>query len=231
MNGKNIVAIIQARMTSSRLRGKAMLDLCGKTVLERVLLRTQCSHVLNDIWLATSFESQDDVLALVGRINSAKVFRGDLYDVLARFCGVIHKSQSDIIVRITADNPFTEARFIDLGVEMLIREKLDYIAFKNIPVGVGVEVVTKEALIYSGQHARDKEDREHVTTFIKKNPEIFKVRFADSPIDELKRPDVSVTIDTLDDYLKLYKALYFAQKKGKPDVSLEDMIFYLDQMK
>jgi spore coat polysaccharide biosynthesis protein SpsF len=227
---KNIVAVIQARMTSSRLPGKVMLDLCGKTVLERVLQRTRGSNVIDDIWFATSCGNQDDVIELVGKRNNVKVYRGNLTNVLDRFCSVVYKSKAEVIIRITADNPFTETRFIDLGVDKLISNRLDYVAFKNIPYGSGIEVIRKEALIYSIQHTQDKEQREHVTMFVKKHPEIFKMGFIDSPIDALKRPDINVTIDTLDEYVRLYKACYSLQNAGKCDLKLEDLIVCLDRM-
>jgi spore coat polysaccharide biosynthesis protein SpsF len=228
---KNIVAIIQARMTSSRLRGKAMLDLCGKTVLERVLQRTRGSNILSDIWLATSYEAQDDIIELVGKRNNVNVFRGSLNDVLDRFCSVVYKSKAEVIIRVTADNPFTEPRFIDLAVDKLIKNRLDYVAFKNIPLGSGIEAVTREALTYSIHHTQDKKDREHVTMFIKNHPEKFKVHFVDPPIDALRRPDISITLDTLDEYIRLYKALNYLLNEGKTDIRLEDLILSLDNMK
>lgn len=218
-------------MNSSRLRGKAMMDLCGKTVLERVLLRTKASKVINDIWLATSHESHDDIIELVGKKNQVKVFRGSLCDVLDRFCNVVRESKADIVIRVTADNPFTDPRLIDLGVNRLISDGLDYLAFKNIPVGSGAEVVRREALLYSGRHAKDKDDREHVTMFIKKHPDLFKVELADSPIKTLNRPDMSVTIDTMDQYLRLYRALDHVLKTGKSEDRLENLICVLSQIK
>ena len=215
---KNIVAIIQARMASSRLPGKVMLDLCGKTVLERVLQRTRSSNIVDDIWLATSSEGQDDVIDLFGKRNNVKVFRGSLCDVLDRFCGIVYESKAEVIVRITADNPFTETRFINLGVDKLISNNLDYVAFKNIPHGSGVEVINTEALTYSIQSTRDKEHRQHVTLFIKNHPEIFRIEYIDCYTAALKRPDISVTIDTLDEYIKLYKASYQLINMGECDI-------------
>ncbi|MGC1132302.1 MAG: hypothetical protein WA941_05740 [Nitrososphaeraceae archaeon] len=231
MTTKNIVAVVQARMGSSRLPGKVMLDLCGKTVLERVLERARFSTTIDDIWVATSCAGQDDIIELVAKRNNVKVFRGNLSDVLDRFCRIVYASKAEVIVRITADNPFTETRFIDLGVDKLISNKLDYVAFKNIPYGAGIEVISKEALIYSIQHTQDKEHREHVTMFIKNHPEMFKIDFVDSPIDVLKRPDISVTVDTLDEYIRLYKAFYYFINTHKSDITLEDLIFCLDHMK
>jgi spore coat polysaccharide biosynthesis protein SpsF len=217
-------------MSSSRLRGKAMLDLCGKSILERVLERTKASSTINDIWIATSYEAPDKILELVGTRNNVNVFRGDLCNVLGRFCRVVSQSKADIIIRITADNPFTEARFIDLGVDMLRSCKLDYVGFKNIPKGSGVEVISSDALFYSDSHTDNKEDREHVTRFVLKHPDIFRVRFVGSPIDVLQRPDINVSIDTLEQYVRLYRALYHLLEMGKSDIKLEDLICSLDRM-
>ena len=142
---RRVVAIIQARMSSSRLPGKVMLDLCGRSVLERVIRRTKTCNILDDVWLATSSEGCDDVIELVGKRNNLKIFRGSLNDTLLRFCMVAKESKANVIVRVTADNPLTETRFMDVGIKKLINDRSDYIAFKNIPYGSGIEVVTNEA--------------------------------------------------------------------------------------
>jgi spore coat polysaccharide biosynthesis protein SpsF len=230
VNVHGIIAIVQARMASSRLPGKVMLDLCGKTILERVLERARSSNTVDEVWLATSIEAQDDIIELVGKRNNARIFRGNPEDVLDRFCNIVVKSGADIIVRITADNPFTESRFIDLGVNELVRNGLDYVAFKNIPYGSGIEVVTREALLYSTLHTQEKEHREHVTLFIRNHKDLFKLYYVEPPSEALKRPDLSVTIDHMDEYVRLYKAFSYLQSTRKGSIILEDLIYCLDHM-
>jgi spore coat polysaccharide biosynthesis protein SpsF len=226
-----VVAIVQARMSSSRLPGKVMLDLCGKTILERVLDKASGSNAVNEIWLATTIEDQDDIIELVGQRYNVKVFRGQSEDVLDRFCNVVKRSKADIIVRITADNPFTESRLIDYGIEVLINKNLDYVAFKKIPYGAGIEVVTKEALVRSDVHAEETAHREHVTLFIKENEDLFKVYYIESPFKAIRRPDLSVTIDRMEDYTRLYKIFSYLQSVGKSSITLEDVIYCLDHNK
>lgn len=227
---KRKVAIIQAHIRSSRLAGKVMLDLCGMSVLERVLERTKSSKILDDVCLATSLDSADDIIELVGERNNVSIFRGSSKNVLDRYCGAAEKSKADIIIRVTADNPLTETTFIDYGCSVLEKNMLDYMGFKNIPYGSGVEVFTSEALFSSKEKTQDPSDEEHVTTFIKDHPEEFKISFINPPNNYLARPDLRVTIDTLEDYLNLYKAFSCLLDKGIKDIVLEEIIRYLDNV-
>ena len=228
MKDQKVVAIIQARMSSSRLPGKVMMDLCGKPLLGRVIERVKSSETIEETILATSTETADDVIELYGRANRCNVFRGSMDDVLDRYCEAEKMVSADIIVRVTADNPFIEPRFIDSGTHHLVSNRLDYVCFENIPYGSGVEVVTKSALLKACESAKDKADREHVTSYIKNHPETFKLGIIQNPFETLARPDIRVTIDTLEDYLKMYKV--FWHFRDKKVVQLEKVIEFLEKM-
>ncbi|MEB3102226.1 cytidylyltransferase domain-containing protein [Ferviditalea candida] len=223
MNGKKIITVIQARFNSARLPGKALLDLCGKPVLERVVDQVRQASHSGEIWVATSDQSTDDPIARTCDRLHVHVHRGSLSDVLGRFCGAVHQSQADLIVRVTADNPLTEPRFIDAGVLQMMADRYDYIYFENIPYGSGVEIITKEALFASDRMALDAQDREHVTSFMKRNPGRFHIgRF--SPPTRLSRPDIRVTLDTVEDYIRLFHMFHHF---GNTTVTLEKAIAYL----
>jgi spore coat polysaccharide biosynthesis protein SpsF len=225
---QKVVAIIQARMSSSRLPGKVMMDLCGKPLLERVIERVKLAKVIDEMILATSTEPADDVIELHGMANGCSVFRGSLDDVLSRYCEATKMASADIIVRVTADNPLTEPRFIDFGTHHLVSNKLDYVCFENVPYGSDVEVITKKALLKASESTRDKDDREHVTLYIRNSPETFKLGIIPNPFKALARPDVKVTVDTLEDYSKMYKV--FWHFRDKKVVQLEEVIRFLDEM-
>lgn len=218
-----VAAVIQARLSSTRLPAKVMKDLCGKTLIERVVTQVRLSEVVDEIWIATSTQPEDDLLELMGNKLGVKVFRGSLGDVLKRYYDTMCMSNSDIIVRVTADNPFTEPSFIDCGVEYLQSNHLDYVSFDQIPYGSGVEVIRGIALEKAYSSSTEDYDREHVTPYIQNNNGLFKLGTLIPNNSELRRPDLSLTIDTIDDYIKLYKLIDCLETRGD-QVSLSNVI-------
>lgn len=209
MVGKfKFVAIIQCRLTSTRLPAKVMLDLGGKTLLERVIESAKKSTLIDEIWVATSNDRCDDLIEWKSIQAGCNVFRGDLDDVLNRYAQCAIKANADIIVRVTADNPLTSPHLIDVAVKHIITKKCDYVSFNCIPYGAGTEAFTMQALLHANEKSQDLHEREHVTIFIKNNPKLFKIEFVDCPMKDIRRPDIRVTIDTLDDYKTMAK--YFS---------------------
>ena len=225
VNSLKIVAIIQCRISSDRLPAKAMLDLGGKTLLERVMDKAAQSSMVDEIWIATSTDKRDEVIEHKAVISGFNVFRGELNDVLDRYYHCAKRSNADIIIRITADNPLTYPGLIDSGIKQVIENKLDYVFFKRIPYGCGVEVITKSALFKAHAASVDRQEREHVTLNILNNPDKFKIDLIDCPFEQIKRPEIRVSIDTLDDYLKLSK--FYNKIGNKPD-TLETYIQMFD---
>lgn len=225
-----VIAIIQARMSSSRLPGKVMKDLYGETLIERVINQVKKSSVIDEIWLSTSIEAEDDLLQIVGDRLQINVYRGSLINVLQRFHNTSAVSNGDIVVRVTADNPLTEPSFIDNGVKCLIKNKLDYVNYTDIPYGSGVEIISKGALDAAFLNTTDQYDTEHVTPYIIRNKHgRFKNKTLKPKELELRRPDIRVTIDTLDDYIQLYKFFHHIEKNNKV-VSLLNVINYYDSI-
>ncbi|WP_068778979.1 cytidylyltransferase domain-containing protein [Paenibacillus sp. GM2] len=209
-----VAAVIQARLSSTRLPAKVMKDLNGKTLIERVVNQVRLSEVVDEIWIATSTRPEDDILELMGNKLGVNVFRGSLGNVLKRYYDTMQISNADIIVRVTADNPFMEPTFIDCGVEYLKTNNLDYVSFDQIPYGSGVEIIKNVALGKAYSSSIEEYDREHVTPYIRNNKDIFKLGTIIPDKPELRRPDISVTIDTMDDYVKLYKLINCLEDRG-----------------
>ena len=139
------VCIIQCRMTSSRLPQKAMLDLCGQPMFMRVVERCRMVPGIDKIVLATSTDSEDDLLEYVCRKNEVECFRGSLQDVRSRFLSIIKDCQAKYVVRVTADNPLTEPSFIQILLQKIKSDSNVQYAMmdKNlIPKGTGSEVFT-----------------------------------------------------------------------------------------
>ncbi|MGD8562322.1 MAG: NTP transferase domain-containing protein, partial [Desulfarculaceae bacterium] len=221
-----VVAIIQARLSSSRQPAKVMLDLCGKTVLQRVIDRVRLASRVDEIWVATSQETWDDIVAFAAESYGVSVFRGSLLDVLDRFAGAARAAQADVIVRCTADNPLLEYRFIDLGVERLLNENWEYLDFDQIPYGAHVWIMTRQALEKAHKEATQDFDREHVCPYIFNNPGRFRMLRWDNPIAALRRPDLRITIDTMQDYYRMFQV--FKHFSSEAEISLEKVISFLD---
>ena len=223
-----VITVIQARINSSRLPGKVMLDISGRTLLERVIERTVASLAVDQVWLATSVNRADDILETVGKKNGLEVFRGDSEDVLSRFCRIIDQTGADLAVRVTADDPLIETSFIAQGIKSLLRNNADYLGFRNMPYGSAVEVIKAGALVEAGEKTDDRADKEHVTKYLIEHGEIYRVKFIEPDNPALRRPDIRVTIDTPEDYLKISLAYRELEKPGQK-VDLEAVIRYFDQ--
>lgn len=219
---RRVVAILQCRMTSTRLPGKALLDLCGKTLLARVVERTQAAQTLDDIWVATSTDSTDDIIVRAVNELDAKVFRGPLDNVLGRYRDAARAAHADVVVRITCDNPLIEPRFIDLCVEKLLADNLDHVVVTPVPLGTGSEAISRAALNAAAEKAVEEYDREHVTPFIVQRPEQFKLGQVTNPFPATIHSDLRLTLDTPDDHARLSDIL--SQFPGTMQPSLEDVI-------
>lgn len=196
-----VVAIIQARMSSTRLPAKVMLDLVGKTVLERVVDRVRLAGSVDEIWIATSTNVEDDLIEVIAKEIGVSCYRGSLENVISRYYETAELTKADIIIRVTADNPLTEPSFIDAAVVKLISDDLDYVGFDNIPLGTGVEAFTMKSLAELMKIATlTNHNQEHVTSYYYQNPKEFKIgRINDTYFD--RESQTRLTVDTLEDYV------------------------------
>lgn len=217
-----IIGIIQARMSSDRLPGKVMMTLLGGSILENVVRRVKMSNMLDDVWIATSESHDDDIISAEAKRLGVKCYRGSLDDVLNRFCKTAEKSNADIVVRITADNPLTDPNLINLGLETFLECDVDYLNFEGVPYGSGVEIVKADLLYLSDDESKSEYDHEHVTPFIKSNPHIFNIKQLINPIDNKDYSNIRITIDTPEDLISLMERLQLFKKIE--DVSLVDLI-------
>jgi spore coat polysaccharide biosynthesis protein SpsF len=197
-----ITAIVQARLNSTRLPAKVLLDLAGKPVLTHVIERLRRSKKLDRIVVATTTVFRDDAIAhLCGRLN-VPCYRGSELDVLNRFYRAALQEQSDVVVRITSDCPLIDPEIVDEAVETFIsrRPDLAYVVNEGYPRGFDVEVVSFSALEQAWQEDRDPGSREHVTPYIVRDPQKFPAGVVQCP-DEVK--PYRLTLDTLEDYYLL----------------------------
>jgi spore coat polysaccharide biosynthesis protein SpsF len=173
-----VVVIIQARMSSSRLPGKVLLPLPlqGSTsILSHVVARAKQVAPGQPVIVATSTLAADDSLAAAAQALQAAVFRGDEQDVLGRFAGALAKHEADAVVRITADNPAIDPAFVRAAVAHHLATGADYTLTTGLPLGTNVEVIAAAALRRAAAEATRPEEREHVTPYLRRHPELFRL--------------------------------------------------------
>lgn len=167
-----VVAIVQARMSSSRLPKKVMKTVVGKTVIQLLLERLSLSKRLDEIVVATSTESSDDVLVEHLKELGFEYFRGSESDVLSRYMGAAETHNADVVVRITGDCPLVDSNLVDFCVDKFCTSSCDYLSNTDppsFPDGLDVEVFSSSALRTAFAEATAIFDREHVTPFLRAN--------------------------------------------------------------
>ena len=172
---KNIVAIIQARMSSSRLPGKVLMDLAGKPVLAHVVGRIQACATIPRLAVATSTDQTDD--AIQGWCDAAGVncYRGSLQDVLDRYYQAALRYRAEVVVRITADCPVVDPTIVDEVVQGFLAGDYDFYGLSGeFPDGLDCTVFSFAALARAWREAKLPSEREHVGPYIENNPEFFK---------------------------------------------------------
>jgi spore coat polysaccharide biosynthesis protein SpsF len=221
-----VVAIIQARMGSTRLPGKVLKDLCGETVLARVVNRTRRATLLNEVVVATSVQPADDAIVQeCGRLSVA-CFRGDEADVLDRYYRAAEKFSADAIVRITSDCPLIDPEVSDKTIRAFLDQHPDYasnVLQRSYPRGLDTEVMTFAALQSAQREARDPYQREHVTPFLYQHPDRFRLV---SVTGDRDYSHYRWTLDTRED-LEFLRAVY-ARRAEAPDPAWQDVLRILE---
>lgn len=222
-----IVAIVQAHMGSHRLPGKVLRPIMGKPMLEHLISRLKLSRDIDNIIVATTNNERDkDIIKLAERCG-VKWFRGDEKDVLDRIVRAAEEAKADIVVRVTADNPLTDPVTIDRMIRQHKITKADYTWTEGMPVGVAAEVVSFDALKKAHSLAKEPYDREHVTTFIKENKELFKIQYLTSSRGFF-RPEYRLTVDYEEDF-RLMEEIFERLYKPHEIFSLTQAIKLLDE--
>lgn len=223
------VAIIQARMGSSRLRGKVLMDLAGRTVLERVVRRVQRCKCVDEVVVATSVSPDDDKIATRCRQMDVPVFRGSESDVLDRFLMTGRAHHADICVRITADCPLIDPEVSDEIIRRFRQASppVDYASNKipqSYPRGLDTEVFTLSSLERAWQNASQPYERAHVTIYMYEHPGQFTLL---SITSDVNRADWRWTVDAVED-LDFIRQVYV--RLGPDDrFTWHDVIALLDR--
>ena len=219
-----ILAVLQARMSSTRLPGKVMADVAGAPMILRQIERLHRARRLDRIVVATSTDRSDDSLAAVLTLHGVLVHRGPLEDVLARFEGALGAfGPAEVLVRLTGDCPLADPGVIDATIGLLIERGLDYAAntpaHRTYPKGLDVEVMRGEALLRAAREAADPYEREHVTPYLYRHPELFRQDFISQDRDE---GEVRWTVDRPDD-MEFVQAVYDGLYAADPAFTSDDV--------
>lgn len=210
------VAIVQARLGSSRFPGKVLADLGGRPILAHVVERLRRCAMLDGIVIATTSLPEDDRIAAVAEDAGVACVRGSAADVLSRYVAAAAEARADVVVRITADCPLLQPEVVDSVVSALVADggEFDYasnVIERRFPRGLDAESLFADTLERVARLATSVAAREHVTWFIlRERPELF---LRHSVIDEEDNSDLRWTLDTPRD-LELIRALHEAIVDG-----------------
>ena len=224
------VAIVQARMSSTRLPGKVLLPVAGRPLLSYQLERMRRAALLDRIVVATTVNASDDPIVAFCRQAGVAVTRGSEQDVLSRYVEAAQAFQASTVVRVTSDCPLLEPALIDAAIARYAgaQPPCDYLSNMlepSFPYGLAVEVVSAAALFQAGLEAHDPQEREHVTPFIYWRSQRFRLQ------SFTMTPDLSRqrwTVDTAQDF-ELVSRIIEALYPLKPEFTMVDVLSLLER--
>lgn len=225
---KKIVATIEARMTSSRLPGKVLMDFCGKPDLQHIIERLRRSKYVDEVVVATTTNKEDNPVVELCDKLSCKYYRGSEEDVLQRVLDAAKSVNAELLVEITGDCPVIDWRHVDYLIEMFFTKDYDYVANileRTFPRGFDTQVYPVAVLDEVNQLTRDALDHEHVSLYIYHHPERYKLGNWVAPSD-VHHPEFEITLDTKEDY-QLIKAVYEELYPKDEDFTCEDVVSLL----
>jgi len=236
-----VVAIIQGRMSSSRLPGKILADIAGQLMLQRVFIRTSRAATVTEIIFATTTDPSDDPVAEYCDFSGIPFTRGSLYDVLDRYYQAAKQTKADYVVRITADCPVIDPALIDDVVTTLLEGDYDFVCnrlpppwHRTYPIGLDVEACTFKVLEKAWKEARELQHREHAMPYFYEGVELntinrqlqtglsprgFRVALLNHITDF---GDYRWTVDTPED-LEFMRQVY-SRFDGRDDFSWKDVL-------
>ena len=223
-----IGAIIEARMSSSRLPGKVLLKAEGQSMLEILVSRLKCVSAIDAIIIATTVSSTDDAIELEAARLGVICFRGSENDVMARVLNAARSNAVNTIVEITGDCPLIDPTITSLIINSYLANDYDYAsncAIRSFPDGMDVQVYSTAILEHSSNLATTSLEREHVTLHIRRNPELYSHLNIVAP-EAYFWPELGLTLDEEADFRLIAHLIEFFQQKN-PGFSCLDCINYL----
>lgn len=221
---KPVVAIIQARMSSTRLPGKVMKGISGRPILWHVVNRLSASRFIDEIVVATTTGADDDIIEEWCKLGGTSVWRGSLDDVLDRYYGAACAFGAKTIVRITSDCPLIDPALVDRAIEKFNEGGYDHVSIdSSYPDGLDAEVFSFSALEKAHTEATLASEREHVTPYIWKNTHIFRLGKIKSETD---LSAMRWTVDDSKDF-DLVTRIYEGINAGERVFHMEEVLAFL----
>ena len=227
------IAIVQARVGSTRLPGKILKPINGKPAIYWVMARTAAASKVDKVILATSKNPENDILANLAKIEGWNIYRGNEDDVVSRFIDVAEIEEPKMVVRVCADNFAIDPDVIDKTIEHVQQKNLDIcnpFLDHQYPFGAGAEVATTACLKRVGHTTRDQDPkyREHVFFWAYDHPELFRISGLQAPATS-NRPKISISVDTDDDLTRL-KKIYQALRGSETSFRTPELIQAWDEL-
>lgn len=222
-----VICIIQARMGSTRLPGKSLMDLNGRPSLDWVYKRVCQSKLIDKVIVATSEDSIDDEIEKFCIDNKIHCFRGDNLDVLDRYYKCASHYKASVVVRVTGDCPLIDPEVIDKAISKYLDASSDVVYVSNVtertyPDGLDVEVFSYESLKEAWTNARLDSEREHVTPYIRNNFNNITI------LNDENYSSIRLTLDYEEDYTKLDLMLKNISPNGEM-FGLKDIVKFLNE--
>jgi len=211
-----IVASIQVRMNSSRLKGKALKKICGKTSLEWVIESVKKSKYVDDLIVATTVDKTDDELVSFLDEIGVKYFRGDIENVGERLFKSAKELNADYVARIVGDHPLNSYELLDFLIEKHLEESNDFTSVNrdNIAVGILSEVISMNAFEKLMNSSLDFSQSEYLTFFFLNNEHFFKIGLYDAP-EYLQSSNYRLTLDYIEDFQFINEIIKTLQEENK----------------
>ena len=213
---KKIIGIIQCRMGSKRFPGKTIKNIAGMPLLKFLLKNLKGSGTLSKIVVATSYKKENTAILDICKTEKISCYVGSETNVLSRFINIINNYNADIVVRLTGDNPLVDKHLVDYIVNKYLKHYSNYDYLNNIensgyPYGLFLEVLKSKTLLKAAKNY-NRSNKEHVTWYIRKNPNLFKTIVIKSKKKfQLNR----VTVDTQNDLDNVKKLILEILKNNK----------------
>lgn len=224
-----IVAVVAARMTSSRLPGKVLLPIVGVPVLAHCVKRIQQSRYIHEVVIATTMNESDNDIVSLARELKVSFYRGSEEDVLARTLEAAQSVKADVIVQITSDCPLIDKDTIDQVITHFLEHPyLHYVHNQQIrtyPLGFSVEVFRTKDLEKIASITNDPAHREHVSLYFYEHPELYHLSNVEAPYF-LRHPSYRLTLDTSEDY-RVIHTIFESLYPQNEYFTLYDIIRYL----
>ncbi len=216
-------------MTSTRLPGKVLAEAEGQPMLALMIERLQFAPTLDQIVIATTTNAADDPIEALACKLGVGCWRGSEDDVLQRVLDAARAYDAEVIVELTGDCPLIDPKVVDGAIREYRAVGADYVSnvlTRSYPIGMDTQVFATDVLADVARRTTDPTDREHVSLYIYRHPEIYSLANVSAPREEA-RPELRLTLDTAED-LAVIRAVFAALRRVAKDFTVGDAIAFLD---